>query len=162
MTIPESNTGDTLIRITADEAVAALTAAAHKVTDGSSPDWGRTLIHGIVAGHGIGAGMRFRWDLHNAIHEVRQASGIAWTQDPSGHELTIYDGQDRPLTRFDVKRRDQDAARWRHVEPILTHAQEKGCPYLDVDDLVDAVQDAETGADDAPVRHDASTPEATP
>lgn len=106
----QSNTGDTLIRITADEAVAALTAAAHKVTDGSSPDWGRTLIHGIVAGHGIGAGMRFRWDLHNAIHEVRQASGIAWTQDPSGHELTIYDDQDRPLTRFDVRRPTEDAA----------------------------------------------------
>lgn len=65
--------------------------------------------------------------------------------------------------RAEVKRRDQDAARWRHVEPILTRAQEKGSPYLDVDDLVDAVQDAETGADDGTCdRHNASTQEATP
>ncbi|WP_326828721.1 hypothetical protein OIE13_22705 [Streptosporangium sp. NBC_01810] len=100
----QSDTGDTLIRITADEAVAAITAAAHKVTDDLSPDWGRTLIHGMVAGHGMGAGMRVRWDLHNAIHEVRKASSVAWTDDPSGHEMTIHDDKDRPLIRFNVKR----------------------------------------------------------
>jgi len=94
------------LRITREEAIAALTAAAFTVTDPEDQNYGRTLTHCMMSFTGAD------WDLSAAIEKIQQTDvgGVAWVKDMFGHELSVLvDGR---AYRFDVKRPDTAGAQW--------------------------------------------------
>lgn len=86
-----------LIHITADEAIAALTAAAFEVTNEQDENFGRTLVHSMAGGFGAD------WDLDSAITAAQEARDIAWMDDLFGHDLAVLT-QDGRVRKFGVKR----------------------------------------------------------
>lgn len=83
-------------RLTAEEAVAALTAVATEVTDEDSSNYGRTLVHCLSGGFGAD------WDLNGAIALARRADEIAWSPHWFGHDLAIL--ADGKVCRFNAAR----------------------------------------------------------
>jgi hypothetical protein len=91
-----------LVHITADEAIAALTVAATEVTDETSSDYGRTLIHSMAGPFGAD------WDLASAITAAQHARDIAWMDDSYGHELAVLT-QDGRVRKFNAQRPTREA-----------------------------------------------------
>lgn len=86
-----------VVHITAEEAAAALKAAAFEVTDPDSQEHGRRIVHCFAGGFGAD------WDLDDCLATLPDAQDITWIDSIVGHDLRVVDATGR--TRyFDVKR----------------------------------------------------------
>lgn len=81
--------------LTAQEAAAALTAAAFRVPDPKNPDQSRTVIHSLVSGYGAD------WNLEAAVGLLDKATIIRWEPSLIDHELVVVAGG--RIHRFDAQ-----------------------------------------------------------
>jgi hypothetical protein len=92
----------TVVRIDREAAAAALRAAAFRVEDPDSVDYGRTIIHCFIGS--IGAS----WDLDAALLVVSKATLVAWTDNLFSHDLAVVANSKQ--YNFDVQRSEVDGA----------------------------------------------------